>query len=471
MEDANKSKPLIHDDFLLQSSFAKALYHEYAENMPIIDYHNHLSAENLARDLNFENITQAWLHGDHYKYRALRANGVNEKYITGNASDEEKFAQWAQTIPQTLRNPLYHWNHLELARYFEIYDSLTPANAQSIFEETSNKLQTVPFSCRGLISKMRVEVLCTTEDPTDSLEHHKKLASSDFATKVSTAFRPDKALAIKAATFNAYVDTLASISDTDLTTYNKLCDALENRMHYFHEHGCRLSDHGLPHMYALDFTAKEVASIYEKARTGKEVSDIEAQKFQSALLLFCSKQYHKLGWVQQFHLGAQRNNNSRMFKKLGPDTGWDSIGDYPQAQSLSRFLDKLDTTDSLTKTILYNLNPKDNAVFAAMVGNFNDGSIKGKVQWGSAWWFLDQKDGMEAQINVLSSLGSLSSFVGMLTDSRSFLSFPRHEYFRRILCNLLGNDIQNGELPNDIDWIGNMVKDICYRNAKDYFDF
>lgn len=463
--------PLVHDDFLLQSEYARILYHEHAAKMPIIDYHNHLSPEQLANDTVFENTTQAWLNGDHYKYRALRTSGINEKFITGQSSDKEKFMKWGQTVPYTMRNPLYHWTQMELARYFDIYEPLTATNANKIYEETSSKLRLNEFSCRGLITKMNVEVLCTTEDPTDALDHHSSLAQSDFATKVSTAFRPDKAIMIMAEGFNAYVDALAAVCDETIQSYESLCLALQQRMHYFHDNGCRLSDHGLPHLFAAEFTREEVEAIFQKRRTGKLVSQTEAAKFQSALLLFCSEQYHKLGWVQQFHLGALRNNNSRMFGLLGPDTGWDSIGDYPQAQNLSKFLDRLDSKDKLAKTIIYNLNPSDNAVFAAMIGNFNDGSVRGKVQWGSGWWFLDQKDGMEEQIKVLSNMGLVSCFVGMLTDSRSFLSFPRHEYFRRILCNLFGNDIQNGELPNDMEWIGKIIEDICYNNAKEYFDF
>lgn len=471
MKDSSSMAPLIHADFLLQTEQAKILYHEYAKKMPIIDYHNHLSPGLLAKDGVFENITQAWLHGDHYKYRALRTLGINEKYITGDATDKEKFEKWAHAVPYTMRNPLYHWTHLELARYFDIHEPLTPANADKIYEETTNKLQSTALSCRGLISKMNVEFLCTTEDPTDTLPHHKKLAQSNFTTKVSTAFRPDKALMIQSEGYNAYIDRLETIYENSINSYEQLCLALEKRIHYFHDNGCRLSDHGLPHLFASDFKPNEIVAIFEKRRAGKQVSYQEALAFQSALLLFCAAQYHKLGWVQQFHLGALRNNNSRMYELLGPDTGWDSIGDYPQAQNLSKFLDKLESKDQLAKTIIYNVNPSDNAVFAAMLGNFNDGSIKGKVQWGSGWWFLDQKDGMEEQIKVLSNMGMLSCFVGMLTDSRSFLSFPRHEYFRRILCNLFGKDIQNGELPNDMVWIGKLIEDICYNNAKEYFDF
>ncbi len=471
MKDTITRQPLIHDDFLLQNKYAKILYHERAKGMPIIDYHNHLSPEQLANDTIFENTTQAWLNGDHYKYRALRTLGIDEKYVTGDASDEEKFIKWGQTVPYTMRNPLYHWTHMELARYFDIHEILTAKNAKKIYGETSSKLQSKQYSCRELISKMNVELLCTTEDPTDTLEHHQKLVQSDFTTKVSTAFRPDKSIMMQSEGYNTYIDLLETVSESSIRSYEQLCSALESRIQYFHENGCRLSDHGLTNIFATDFTQKEVAVIFEKRRTGKQVSEMEAAKFQSALLLFCSEQYHKLGWVQQFHLGALRNNNSRMFKRLGPDTGWDSIGDYPQAQNLSKFLDRLDSKDKLAKTILYNLNPNDNAIFAAMIGNFNDGSIKGKVQWGSGWWFLDQKNGIEEQVKTLSNMGMLSCFVGMLTDSRSFLSFPRHEYFRRILCNLFGKDIQNGELPNDMDWIGKIIEDICYNNAKEYFNF
>ena len=470
----NRSKPippLIHADFLLQSEAAKILYHEYAKSMPIIDYHNHLSPADLAADTLFENTTRAWLQGDHYKYRALRTLGVDEHYITGSASDAEKFERWGQSVPYTLRNPLYHWTHLELSRYFDIYEPLTGANASDIYKETSSKLQSKAYSCRSLISKMKVEMLCTTEDPTDTLEHHKTLAQSSFTTKVRTAFRPDKALMIQSEEYNSYLDTLETVTDGPIQSYAQLCSALQARMQYFHEQGCRISDHGLPQMFAADFTEKEVKQLFNKRRKGKKVGKKQAVKFQSALLLFCAEQYHRLGWVQQFHLGPLRNNNSRMFDLLGPDTGWDSMGDLPQAQNLARFLDRLDKQHKLTKTILYNLNPKDNAVFASMIGNFNDGSSKGKIQWGSGWWFLDQKDGMEEQLNVLSNMGMVSCFVGMLTDSRSFLSFPRHEYFRRILCNLFGKDMQNGELPNDPKWIGKIIQDICYTNAKNYFDF
>jgi len=461
----------IHEDFLLENKYAKSLYHDHAAEMPIIDYHNHLPPKALADDHVFENITQAWIYGDHYKWRAMRNLGIAEKYITGNASDQEKFQKWAYAVPYTMRNPLYHWTHMELSRYFDSNELLSKENANSIYTTTSEKLNTSANSCRNLISSMNVEVLCTTEDPTDTLKHHQKLAKSDFGTKVSTAFRPDKAILIENEGYNAYIDGLGEAVDSEIGSYEQLCDALKNRIAYFHDNGCRLCDHGLSHLYAEDFTDAEVKSIFKKRREGQKVSENDANKFQSAILLLLSETYHELGWVQQFHLGALRNNNARMLEKLGPDTGWDSIGDYQQAESLSKFLDTLDGKDKLTKTILYNVNPSFNAVMATMIGNFNDGSVKGKVQWGSGWWFLDQKDGMEDQMNTLSNMGLISCFIGMLTDSRSFLSFPRHEYFRRILCNLFGRDIENGELPNDQKWIGNMIQDICYNNAKEYFDF
>lgn len=463
--------PFIQDNFILRSKYAEELYHNFAAPMPVIDYHNHLSPKALADNTIFDSITAAWIDGDHYKWRAMRTLGVEEKFITGNASAKEKFSQWAYTVPYTMRNPLYHWTHLELARYFDINDLLSEKNADSIFDATSEKLATPEYSARELITKMNVETLCTTEDPTDTLEYHQQLANSSFTTKVSTAFRPDKAIVISDANYNAYLDKLEKVTDISISTYEDLCNALRNRIEHFHENGCRLCDHGLNHLYAEDASDSVIRSIFEKRRNGGEVSLQENAKFQSALLWFLCETYHEFGWVQQFHLGALRNNNSRMLAQLGPDTGWDSIGDYSQAENLSKFLNKLDGKDKLTKTILYNLNPSDNAMMAAMIGNFNDGSVRGKVQWGSGWWFLDQKDGMEDQMNTLSNMGLISCFIGMLTDSRSFLSFPRHEYFRRILCNLFGEDIKNGELPNDMEWIGKMVQDICYNNAKAYFNF
>ncbi|CAM4155608.1 glucuronate isomerase [Zobellia nedashkovskayae] len=460
----------LDDNFLLESKQAQSLYHEYAVQMPIIDYHNHLPPKDLAENRVFTNITKAWIDGDHYKWRAMRTLGINEKYITGDATDKEKFVKWAEAVPHTMRNPLYHWTHLELSRYFGINDTLSGKNASAVYDATTEMLQSSEFTSRGLISKMNVNMLCTTEDPTDTLKYHRQLAKSDFTTKVSTAFRPDKAILIGSETYNEYIESLEKVSNSAINTYDQLCDALRNRIEFFNANGCFVCDHGLSYLYAEDFREVEVKAIFKKRREGHQVTQEEAAKFQSAILLYLSETYHEFGWVQQFHLGALRNNNTRMLAELGPDTGWDSIGDYTQGESLSKFLDTLDRRNKLTKTILYNLNPRDNALMATMAGNFNDGSVKGKVQWGSGWWFLDQKDGMIEQINTLSNMGLISSFVGMLTDSRSFLSFPRHEYFRRILCNLFGNEMAKGELPNDMEWIGKMIQNICYNNAKEYFD-
>ncbi|WP_026705470.1 glucuronate isomerase [Flavobacterium soli] len=465
------STTFIHDNFLLENKYAEELYHNYSKNQPIIDYHNHLSPKLIAENYSFKNISDVWINGDHYKWRAMRTLGVNEKFITGNASDKDKFLQWGKTVPYTMRNPLYHWTHLELARYFDIYEFLNEKSAQAIYEETSQKLATPEFSCQNLLKKANAELVCTTEDPTDNLEYHQALKKSDFSVKVSTAFRPDKAILIGVETYNDYIDTLAKVADLEINTYDDLCQALSKRIEYFNENGCKLSDHGLDQIYFEDFTLTEVKSIFQKKRKNQPVTETEALKFQSAILLFLSEMYHQYGWVQQFHLGALRNNNTRMHNILGPDTGWDSIGDFSQAKNLSGFLNALDKKDKLAKTIIYNLNPADNEVMATMIGNFNDGSIKGKVQFGSGWWFLDQKDGMTKQMNALSNMGLISCFIGMLTDSRSFLSFPRHEYFRRVLCNLLGDEIKRGELPNDMEWIGKMVADISYNNAKEYFKF
>jgi glucuronate isomerase len=465
------STKFIHDNFLLENKYAEELYHNYSKSQPIIDYHNHLPPQQISEDKIFENITKVWINGDHYKWRAMRTLGVNEVFITGKASDKDKFLNWAKTVPYTMRNPLYHWTHLELARYFDIYDLLNEKSAEKIWEQTQDKLNSYGYSCRGLLEKVNAEVICTTEDPIDNLEYHQKIAKSDFSVKVSTAFRPDKAILISNEGYNNYIDSLGKVEGINITTFSDLCDTLRKRIEFFSANGCKLCDHGLDQIYFETYTESEIKSIFTKKREGKEISNEEALKFQSALLVFLCETYHEFGWVQQFHLGALRNNNARMHRVLGPDTGWDSIGDYPQAQKLSAFLNALDSKDKLTKTIIYNLNPADNEVMATMIGNFNDGSAKGKVQFGSGWWFLDQKDGMTKQLNALSNMGLISCFVGMLTDSRSFLSFPRHEYFRRVLCNLLGDEIKRGELPNDVEWIGKMVSDISYYNAKEYFKF
>ena len=465
-------KPFLNEDFLLQTPTASRLYHEFAADMPIIDYHNHLPPEQIAQNKNFENLTQIWLYGDHYKWRGMRANGVDESYCTGNKSDYEKFEKWAETVPYTMRNPLYHWTHLELQRHFGVTEILNPASAKRIYEECSAKIITPEFSVRSLMTKMKVEVACTTDDPMDSLEHHQAIrADGTFTIKVLPTFRPDKFILIENPNFKDFVQKLGLIVNLDINSFSELTKALRQRADFFASLGCRLADHGLEQIYAAEFTEATANSVFEKVILGKEITNQEALTYKSAMLHALGVMYHSLGWTQQFHLGALRNNNARALRTLGPDTGWDSIGDWSQAKAISKFLDRLDEHNQLAQTIIYNLNPSDNEMIAAMIGNFNDGSVAGKIQFGSGWWFLDQKDGMEKQMNALSNMGLLSRFVGMLTDSRSFLSFPRHEYFRRILCNLLGNEIENGELPNDIEWIGKMVQNICYYNAKEYFKF
>ncbi len=465
------AKQFLTEDFLLQTKTAKILYHEHAKNMPIYDYHCHLPADQIATDHRFGNLTQAWLYGDHYKWRAMRANGVAEKYITGNASDYEKFEKWAQTVPYCIRNPLYLWTHLELKKPFGIKDKLLgPDTAREIYDACTEMLRTPAFSVRNIMRKANVKLVCTTEGPLDSLAHHKKIREDGFEIKVYTAFRPDKAMAVEdLPALNVFIDRLEEVCNMDIVNLNSYIEALRNRHYYFHRNGCRLSDHGLETAYAEDYTDGEIKKIFNQIRSGKDLDLSQALKFKSAMMVEFALMDHESGWVQQLHLGALRNTNTRMLKTLGPDTGYDSIGDFEIARPLAKFLDRLDTNNELPKTILYNLNPRDNALCATMVGNFQDGSVAGKMQYGSAWWFLDQKDGMEEQMNVLSNMGLLSRFVGMLTDSRSFLSYPRHEYFRRILCNLLGNDVEAGLLPDDLDLLGKMVEDICFNNAKNYF--
>lgn len=465
-------KKFLDEDFLLTNETARLLYHSYAKQMPIIDYHNHLPPDEVAADKYFENITRVWLNGDHYKWRAMRANGVHEDYITGEKSDWEKFNAWAATVPYTLRNPLYHWTHLELQRYFGIHELLNPDTARKIYEETSAQLQQPGHSVRGLLEKMNVKLICTTDDPVDDLAFHQQIRKDNWGIKVLPAFRPDKAMNVDDVNgFNNYLTRLEKAADISISTYNDYVAALKKRHDYFAANHCSVSDHGLEEIYAEDYTSTEIAGIFAKIRSGGALSLEENRKFKSAMLVTFAQWDCEKGFVQQFHLGALRNNNSRMMKQLGPDTGWDSIGDFSQAKALARFLDRLDRDNTLAKTIIYNLNPSDNELFATMIGNFNDGSTAGKIQWGSSWWFLDQKDGMTRQLNALSNMGLLSRFIGMLTDSRSFLSFPRHEYFRRLLCNLFGEEVENGELPDDIDWIGKTVQNICYNNARDYFNW
>ena len=465
-------KNFLDDNFLLNSKTAQDLYNQYAKDQPIIDYHNHLIPEQIANNSSFENITQVWLNGDHYKWRAMRANGVDERYITGDATDKEKFLKWAETVPYTMRNPLYHWTHLELQRYFGITDLLSPATAEKIYDQTAQMLATPEYSVRGLLKRMNVEVVCTTDDPIDSLEYHQQFAKESESFKMLPAFRPDKAMnADDVAALNTYIKKLEQVSERKVTSYDSYLQVLKARHDYFAQNGCSVSDHGLEQIYAEDYTSQEIEEIFQKIRREQEITYTENIKFKSAMLVAFAHWDHEKGWVQQYHLGALRNNNERMLRINGPDTGYDSIGDFSQARALSKFLNKLDSTDQLAKTILYNLNPADNELIATMIGNFNDGKIKGKIQFGSAWWFLDQKDGMTRQMNTLSNMGLLSGLVGMLTDSRSFLSFPRHEYFRRLLCDIFGEDVQKGELPDDLEWIGKIISDISYHNAKNYFSF
>lgn len=464
-------KKFLDENFLLQSKTAQRLYHEYASRMPIIDYHCHLPVDQIASDHQFENLTQAWLYGDHYKWRAMRAHGIDESFCTGNKTDLEKFKKWAETVPYTLRNPLYHWTHLELQRYFDVFEILNSDSAEKIYETCSSLLRTKDFSTRNLLRKKNVRVVCTTDDPTDDLSYHKKL-QAEFEIRILPAFRPDKAMQVEnAKVFNEYVGKLEEVADVSIHSFQDFLRALKQRHDFFASMNCSLSDHGLEHMYDEDYTEVELENAFNKIRAGKELNALEVIKLKSGLLYEFAVWDYEKGWVQQFHLGAIRNNNTRKQHQIGADAGCDSIGDFQQAKSLAKFLNRLDKNNQLTKTVLYNLNPRDNELMATMAGNFNEGPTKGKIQYGSAWWFLDQKDGIVKQLNALSSMGLLSNFIGMLTDSRSFLSFPRHEYFRRVLCNLLGNEIEDGELPNDLTWTGKVIQDICYNNAVHYFNW
>ncbi|MEI6075767.1 MAG: glucuronate isomerase [Verrucomicrobiota bacterium] len=462
----------IHEDFLLGNKPARRLYHQFAKAEPIFDYHCHISPKEIAENRQFKNLFEIWLEGDHYKWRAMRSNGVAEKFITGTASPEEKFKAWARTVPHTLRNPLYHWTHLELKRYFGINQLLDEETAPKIWKTANEKLATPAYSTQGILRKMQVKVVCTTDDPADTLEYHRAFARTNHPTKMLPAFRPDKALVVnQPAVFNKWVEQLSAAANVDINGFSAFVSALEKRHEYFHSQNCRLSDHGLNHCFADFCSEKVAAAIFDKARRGGEVSPQEHSQFASFMMLFFGHLDAKRGWTKQLHLGALRNNNTRLLTQLGPDTGFDSIGDFPQAQTLSAYLNKLDSDNLLTKTIIYNLNPADNYVFATMIGNFQDGTIPGKIQYGSGWWFLDQKEGMEWQINALSNLGLLSRFIGMITDSRSFMSYPRHEYFRRTLCNLIGRDVAKGLVPDDEQLLGPLIQNICYANAKNYLAF
>ncbi|MCF7568859.1 glucuronate isomerase [Sabulilitoribacter arenilitoris] len=465
-----KTTNFITDNFILQSEVAETLYHKYAKDLPIIDYHNHLSPQLIAENQPIKNITEAWLKGDHYKWRAMRANGIDELFITSSAtSHKEKFLKWAETVPHTLRNPLFHWTHLELKRYFDIDELLQPNTADSIYKKANAILKSKTPA--QLLEDLKVEVICTTDDPIDDLKHHQEIAEKGFYTKVFPTFRPDVLMLIQKESFSNYIEKLENCVGFSIENLEDLLKGIESRIEYFHSMGCRLSDYGLEQVFADDFIEEEVDVIFKKRLSGKNISKNEADIYASCILNKLCKMYHAKSWVQQFHIGAIRNNNSRLLNQIGLDAGVDSIGDFPVAKNMSKLFNSLDNTNQLAKTITYNLNPSQNEVFATMMGNYSESGISGKMQWGSGWWFLDQKDGMEKQINCLSNMGLLSHFVGMLTDSRSFLSFPRHEYFRRILCNIIGEDVKQGLVPNDIEFLGKMVQDICYYNATNYFNF
>lgn len=467
-------KAFMDDNFVLQTETAQYLYHEHAKKQAIIDYHCHLIPEYIANDHKFDNLGQIWLEGDHYKWRAMRTNGIDERFCTGkDTSDWEKFEKWAETVPYTMRNPLYHWTHLELKTAFGVTKILNPETAKEIYDECTAKLRTPEFSARGLMKHYNVEAVCTTDDPVDSLEHHIALKKDGFSVKVLPTWRPDKAMAVEVpADFRIYMEKLSEVSGVKISNFADLLAALRVRHDFFASVGCKLSDHGIEEFYAEDYTESEIENIFNKVYGGKELTKEEILKFKSAMMVEGAKMDWEKGWTQQFHYGAIRNNNTRLFKQLGPDTGFDSIGDFTVAKAMSKFLNRLDTENKLAKTIIYNLNPRDNDLIATMIGNFQDGSVAGKIQFGSGWWFLDQKPGMEAQMNSLSVLGLLSRFVGMLTDSRSFLSYPRHEYFRRILCNLIGNDVEQGLLPaSELPFLGKLVEDVSYNNAKKFFEF
>ncbi len=455
------------EDFLLANDTARRLYHQFAAHQPILDYHCHLSPRDIAENRRFANLYEIWLEGDHYKWRAMRANGVSEKYITGNATPNEKFLAWARTVPCTLRNPLYHWTHLELQRYFGITELLDEKSAPAIWER-ANALLADKLSAHGILQKFRVEVVCTTDDPTDDLRHHQAMEKSNLPTRVFPCFRPDKALAVGDDGFVSWVEQLSRVANIDVQNVSEFLQALQNRHEYFHSMGCRLSDHGLNHCYATPCSEREAAAIFRKAREGQPISAEEHTQFASFMMLFFGRLDAQKGWTKQLHLGALRNVNTAARRKLGPDTGYDGVGNFPQAELLAAYLDLLSLENALPQMIVYNVNPSDTFQFATLIGCFQNGEKPGKIQYGSAWWFLDQKQGITSQIEALSNVGLLSRFVGMVTDSRSFMSYPRHEYFRRVLCDMIGQDVVRGELPNDDALLGKLIQDICYRNARQY---
>ena len=460
----------IHENFLLETKTAQRLFHTYAAHQPIIDYHCHLPPKDVADDRRFANLFEIWLEGDHYKWRAMRASGVPERFCTGDAAPHEKFLAWARTVPQTLRNPLYHWTHLELKRYFGIDELLDEKTADSVWERANEALTSPQLSAKGILGKFCVKAVCTTDDPAEPLTYHETIAASGLPTKIYPTFRADRVMdPHQPEVFNPWVDKLGKTANVDIAQMQDLLDALRKRHQAFHDFGGRLSDHGLDQCYAADCTDAQAKSIFDKARAGRAATAEEREAFASYIMVYFGRLDAEKGWTKQLHLGARRNANTRALKSLGRDTGYDSIGDLPQIDALGRYLDRLEQANALPKMVIYNLNPADNYAFATMIGNFQDGSVAGKIQFGSGWWFLDQKEAMEWQLNALSNNALLAHFVGMLTDSRSFMSYPRHEYFRRVLCNLLGREMETGELPNDDAMIGAMVERICYKNAEKFF--
>lgn len=463
-------KTFITDDFLLYNEIAIELYHGTAKDLPIIDYHNHLNQYEILEDKNYSNLAELWLGGDHYKWRAMRANGIAEAYITGNKSDYEKFLAWSKTVPNTLGNPLYHWTHLELLRYFDIDELLNEKSAPGIWEEANAKLQTPELSTRALLKNKSVEFVGTTDDPTDDLKAHKALSNEDYSVNVSPSFRPDKGLSIESEDYLAWLEKLEKATNTSIKSYDDFLDALANRVDYFDAHGSRSSDHGINVIFYEQATMDEVKKIFTKRLKGEALSTKEVEQYKTYTLVSLGELYADKGWVMQLHINPLRNNSKRMFDLLGPDSGFDSIGDSLLANKLSKLLDAMDRREKLPKTVLYSLNARDNNILAAMAGNFQSDEIPGKVQLGTAWWFNDTIDGMEEQMKTLANIGLISNFIGMLTDSRSFLSFPRHEYFRRVLCNLLGTWVEEGKAPKDMDLLSTYVRNICYQNAKQFFN-